>query len=265
MCISNDFSAKKFFAPDDIENDITSVVTYEEEQELPEVSGKSNFTLFVSDGGRLLYVSLIQSDMDNRSFKASTLRADTVFDGNSLSSIFADSTIQGCTSAIELGLGIEIDYFIAMDKSDFADFYDTLGSIHYPVVSEIKHKEEGSSPYTLKVKAGEQTIDGKRLVNLIRYYIDVEGNFSQANDLVLASLAQQLNEKNFADREDLFRRFSKIAQTNITIRDFSLAADKMMVASSESSAMGVYNAPVQYNENKISDEGLKKVKGYFLK
>lgn len=265
LSFTNDFSAKKFFAPDEPLTTLSNQ-TEDNEIELPSVSGKNNYAAIVYDDETLLFTALVQSDMDNTSFKASVIKADTELDGKTLNSIFAASGSQGVTTAIETALGIELDYYMAFEKSDFEDFYNKLGAVHYPIVNEIKHRESDSpSNYTLKMKAGEQKIDGKHFINLIRYYADIENNFSQANELLLVSLSQQLNSENMINGDDLFRTFSKIAETNITIRDYSLAADRLRVISNEQSSIGVYNAPAQYDGNKISDEGLKKIKGYFVK
>lgn len=266
LCITNDFSAKKFFAPDELPTDNKITVDYEDEIDLPEVSGKTNYAVMLKKEDILLFTILIQSDMDNKAFKVSTLKGDTQIDGNSLSDIFASSGAQNVMTAVENELGCDFDYYMAIDSNDYADFFDMLGKVNYPILNDIKYKEENSKvTYSLKIKSGEQSIDGKSFVNLIRYYIDSENNFSQANELVLAALAQQLNSENMADSDDMFKNFVKIADTNITVRDFSVSSDKLIVISNDQSAMGVYNAALQYDENKISDEGLKKVKSYFVK
>lgn len=263
---TNDFSAKKFFAPDEpLTNQLIQSDDYIE-PELPEVSGKNNYALMIYDEKALLFTALIQSDMDSRAFKASVIKSDTELDGNSMSSIFASSGAQGVITAIDAGLGIDVDYYMAFEKKNFENFYDKLGTVNFPVFNEIKYKNNDSpSPYTLKIKAGEQKIDGKHFINLIRYYIDGENNFSQANELLLVSMSYQLNSKNMADGDYLFKTFVKMADTNITIRDYSLASDRLTVIANEQLSMSVYNAPAQYNGNQISDEGLKKIKGYFVK
>lgn len=266
MCILNDFSAKKFFEPEDLVTVSVSDENTDSIENLPEVSGKSNYAAMVYEKDTLLFVALVQSDMDNKSFKASVLKGNTELDGNVLSSIFASSGAQNVKTAIESNLGIELDYYISIENKEFADFFNKLGDINYPVLNDIKYKDNDSAvPFTLKMKSGEQRIDGKHFVNLIRYYVDGENNSSQANELLLTALSQQLNSENMEDADSLFRQFSSIADTNITIRDFSLANDKLKVITNDRANMSVYNAQAQFDGNKINDDDLKKIKGYFVK
>lgn len=266
LAVTNDFSAKKFFAPDNLPSVSDVNMPDDELIELPEVEGKRNYAFMLYDNSTMLFTALIQSDMDTKAFKVSIIRGDTQLEGNTLSSLFASAGAENSLNAIEALFGVDFDYYIAVDSKSYQDFYDKLGAVSFPIVNDIKYKEEKSPvSYSLKMKAGEQTIDGKHFVNLIRYYIDAENNFSQANELMLAALAQQLNSGNMADSDNLFRKFSAIADTNISVRDYSLAADRLAVVTNEQSAINVYNAPCEYEDNKISNEGIKKVKGYFVK
>lgn len=266
LCIVNDFSAKKFFEPENLVTAAVSDDSTEEFEELPEVSGKTNFAAMIYEKDTLLFISLVQADMDNKSFKATVLKGDTELDGNRLSEVFASSGAQNVMNSIEANLGITLDYYISIENKAFIDFFNKLGSINYPILNDIKYKEDDSPvSFTIKMKSGEQKIDGKHFVNLIRYYVDGENNSSQANELLLAALSQQLNSENMEDCDDLFRQFSAIADTNITIRDFSLAGDKLKVITNDRANMSVYNAQAAFDGNKINDDDLKKIKGYFVK
>lgn len=266
LCIINDFSAKKFFEPENLVTVEMSDDNTEEFEELPEVSGKTNFAAMVYEKDTLLFVSLVQADMDNKSYKASVLKGNTELDGNRLSEIFSSSGAQNVMTSVEANLGIDIDYYISVENKNFIDFFNKLGSINYPILSDIKYRDDDSPvSFTLKMKSGEQKIDGKHFVNLIRYYLDGENNSSQANELILAALSQQFNSENMEDCDDLFRQFSSIADTNITIRDFSLASDKLKVITNDRVSMSVYNAQAGFDGNKINDDDLKRIKGYFVK
>lgn len=266
LCIVNDFSAKKFFEPENLVTAAVSDDITEDIEELPEVSGKTNFAAIVYEKETLLFVSLVQADMDNKSFKASVLKGNTELDGNSLSEIFISSGAQNVMNSIETNLGIDLDYYISIENKEFIDFFNKLGSINYPILNDIKYRDDDSPvSFTLKMKSGEQKIDGKHFVNLIRYYVDGENNSSQANELILAALSQQLNSENMENADTLFRQFSAIADTNITIRDFSLAGDKLQVITNDRVSMSVYNAQAAFDGNKINDDDLKKIKGYFVK
>lgn len=263
LAVKNDFSAKKFFAPDDIQ--ITQSEEGQEEQ-LPQVSGKNNFITFVSQDDNLLFAILIQVDLDNISYKVSTLKAGTVCDGSSLFDIYKQSGAQNVQKAIESLLGTDFDYYISMESNKFSEFFDELGDFNYPVLSDIKFKSSNKDTgYSIRLKAGEQKLSGNHVVNLLRYYLDEENNSSAANDLILNSLLQKINSKNAQKSESLFRLFMTSADTNITVRDFSMAGDGLVVLSNDRTGAGAYSAVAEYDGSNISKESLQKIKGYFVK
>ncbi len=263
LAVKYDFSAKKFFAPENIQ--VTQTFE-EEEQPLPQVSGKNNFITIVNGGDELLFVMLVQVDMDNISYKAGTLKANTVCDGSSLSDIFRKSGAQNVKKAVESLVGTEFNYYIVMDNKQFSDFFDELGDFNYPILSDIKFKNNKSEvSYSIKLKSGEQKLSGMQFINLIRYYLEEENNTSAANDLILNSLLQQINSENLSRSEELFKLFVTTADTNITVRDFSMAGDMLVVLADDRTGTGTYSAALQYDKGTIKSDSLHKMKGYFIK
>lgn len=265
VSFKSDFSAKKFFAPDKPIDDV-SIIDEQQDIILPEVSGKTNYAVMIKNDKNLLFTVLVQSDMDNKAFKVSALKADTVLDGQSLKNIFSSADENGTVNAIKTNLGIEIDYYMSLESSVFEDLFDSMGTVNYPILNDIRFRQNKIEPsFTLKLSAGEQSLDGRHFVNLMRYYLESENSPSFANELFLTAMTQQLNEENHKNSENLFRNFSANANTNITIRDFSLCADKLTVIASTAQPMNVYNVQAEYEENSITQEGLKNIKGYFVK
>ncbi len=266
LSIKNDFSAKKFFKPENL--NVTNQISVDNDgnTEVPEVSGKRNYVTLVHKDDELLFAALVQVDMDNTSYKAAMLKAATEIDGNNLNEIYKSSGAENVKKAIDTYIGTAFDYYISMESSDFEDFFNELGTINYPILNDIKYRENNSpASYSLKIKSGEQNISGKYFVNLIRYYLDAENSSSQAGELLLASLSQQLNSENAQISEKLFREFVSLSDTNISVRDFSLAGDRLSVLGNDLVAMGVYNAQAGYDGNRLTDDSLKKIKGYFVK
>lgn len=266
LSIKNDFSAKKFFEPENL--NVTNQIAVDDSDgtEVPEVSGKRNFITLVHKDNELLFTALVQVDMDNKSYKTALLKAATEIDGNNLNEIFKSSGAENVKKAIDTYIGTDFDYYISMESSDFEEFFNELGSINYPILNDIKYRENDSPvTYSLKINSGEQNIDGKHFINLIRYYLDAENSSSQASELLLASLSQQLNSDNAQISEKLFREFVSLSDTNISVRDFSLAGDRLSVIGNDLVAKGVYNAQAGYDGNRLTDDSLKKIKGYFVK
>lgn len=266
LSIKNDFSAKKFFKPENL--NVTNQISVDNDgnTEVPEVSGKRNYVTLVHKDDELLFAALVQVDMDNTSYKAAMLKAATEIDGNNLNEIYKSSGAENVKKAIDTYIGTAFDYYISMESSDFEDFFNELGTINYPILNDIKYRENNSpASYSLKIKSGEQNISGKYFVNLIRYYLDAENSSSQASELLLASLSQQLNSENAQISEKLFREFVSLSDTNISVRDFSLAGDRLSVLGNDLVAMSIYNAQAGYDGNRLTDDSLKKIKGYFVK
>lgn len=264
MGIKNDFSVKKFFEPEDLKP--VQVDETENLEPLPQISGKTNYIVIISKNDTLLFTELVQVDFDNTAYKIGTLKADTMIDGVSLSKTFKNSSAENVKAAVETYLGISFDYYIQMESDDFAELFDAMGDFSYPLASEIKYKEnESDVSYSLKVKAGEQNINGTQVVNMVRYYLDHENNTSAANDLLLNSLIRQMNETNLQKSEKLFSQFATTSQSNISVREFSVSGDKFALLCDERTSSNAYSAIAQYEENTITSDSLQKFKGYFVK
>ena len=65
--------------------------------------------------------------------------------------------------------------------------------------------------------------------------------------------------------EKLFNNFVAAANTNITVRDFSLGQDRLTVLTDDRTGTGAYSAVCEYEENTITQQSLQKIKGYFVK
>lgn len=262
--VKNDFSAKEFFKPDNIS--VTENVSENEIDILPQVSGKNNFIVLVSEENNLLFAGIIQTDMDNVAYKASMLRADTVVEGEKLSMIFKKSGAENVKKAVESLLNTSIDYYISMESDKFTEVYEKFGEINYPVINSIKYKNNDTAvPFSVRVKEGEQSLKGSQIIGLMRYYLDVEKKPSLANDIMLTILTQQINENNYENKDELFEKFIASAKTNITVKNYSMAEDSLIVLSNENTGVKVYNAPAEYKNNKITKDSIKEVRGYFVK
>ena len=251
ICVGakNDFSVKKFFEP---ENLSTTQAVEESTIELPQVSGKTNYIVTVSEKESLLFAELIQVDFDNTSYKVCTLKPSTEYDGSTLSYIYSHSGVQNVKSAVENMFSTSIDYYIDFEKDKFADYYDSLGEVNYAVSSDIKYKNNKTTvPYTVRIKAGEQVIKGSQAVNLVRYYLESGNNQSGANDILLTSLSKQLNAENFVEKDSFFQDFVTKANTNITVRDYAAADDKITVLCNSQNGISIYGAEIKYKNNKM--------------
>ncbi len=264
LCVAakNDFSIKKFFEPEDLS---TTTAVEDSTVALPQVSGKTNYIVTVADNENLLFVELVQVDLDNKSYKICTLKSSTEYDGSTLGYIYAHSGVLNVKSATENMISTTFDYYIDFQRDKFTEYFDSLGSVNYALVSDIKYKNNKSAvPFTVRMKAGEQVIKGTQAVNLVRYFLETNSQQS-ANDVLLTSLSKQINVDNFANKDSLFQDLVTKSNTNITVRDYSAADDDITVLCNSQNGISVYGAEVKYDKNKIIKDTLQNAKGYFVK
>ncbi|MCI5736290.1 MAG: LCP family protein [Eubacterium sp.] len=264
LCVAakNDFSIKKFFEPEDLS---TTTAVEDSTVALPQVSGKTNYIVTVADNENLLFVELVQVDLDNKSYKICTLKSSTEYDGSTLGYIYAHSGVLNVKSATENMISTTFDYYIDFQRDKFTEYFDSLGSVNYALVSDIKYKNNKSAvPFTVRMKAGEQVIKGTQAVNLVRYFLETN-NQQSVNDVLLTSLSKQINVDNFANKDSLFQDLVTKSNTNITVRDYSAADDDITVLCNSQNGISVYGAEVKYDKNKITKDTLQNAKGYFVK
>lgn len=259
--IKYDFSVKNFFAP-------SNMVTQENNEaiNLPPISGKTNF-LFVmnnSDTDEIYFCSLIQVDKDDLSYKVCTLDKNTYSEGKSLLDIYKAGGAGNVENAVESLLGIEIDYYIDESIDNYKKMYDAFGSIKYLVLNDIRYKDSSTYGFNIKLKGGNQEVNGDLASKLIRYYLS-EKDYETVNEILLTALSQQINPENYAKKEKLFSRFIDNSKTNITITDFSNGESALKVLSSETTGVNVYSVAVEYDNNSLTAEAISSIKGYFAK
>ncbi|MCD7872596.1 MAG: LCP family protein [Clostridiales bacterium] len=260
--IKYNFSIKEFFTPDDLKNQNNEVV-----QTLPKVEGKTNFLFVLSNKNteEMYLCVIIQCDMDSVSYKVCALSPDTVIENSTFLDIYSSSGAAEIINNINSGLGIDIDYYIDESYDDFESMFDEMGSVNYTVLNDVKYKDTSRYGYNIKIKAGDQKINGDTAQKLMRYYVSEEKNYSAVNDIILSAMSQQINETNFDKREKLFSKFIDYSNTNVTVKNFTESFDDLRVLSSETTGVNVYNCSVQYDGDNIISSSVDDIKGYFIK
>lgn len=122
----NDFSAKKFFAPDQTVAISQTADDTTAPPELPRVSGKTNYLLALTgkDNQNLYAAVLIQTDMDSVSYKICNLLPQTTAEGSTLAGVYNSGGINSLVQMTETATGIKPDFYIVMTVTDFASFFD---------------------------------------------------------------------------------------------------------------------------------------------
>lgn len=260
--IKYNFSAKEFFAPDNLETEQEDVA-----DQLPAVSGKTDLLFVISNKNtnEMLLCAIFQADMDTVSYKACTLSPNTETDSGSLAEIYNSSGASGVVNSVNKLIGIDIDYYIDESYDDYKKMFDSMGSVNYTVLDDVKYKDTDKYGYNIKIKAGDQKLDGDNAEKLLRYYVTQENNFSAANDILLAAASQHINDTNFENRESLFSKMIELSNTNITVKDFTDNLNNLKVLSSSTTGVSVYSAVAQYDGNALTSSSISDILGYFAK
>lgn len=257
-----DFSAQKFFQPDNMK-----IVENTDEEILPEVSGKHNYLFILNNGqtDEMYFSSLIQVDMDAVSYKICTLDKNTQIDGKTIEEIYLNTGAAGLMNSMSTHFGINMDYYISESTDNFSDMFDAMGRVNYIVNADVKYKDTSRYGFNIKIKEGEQNLDGDKASKLMRYYLVKEKNYSAVNDILLNSLSQQINAESFEKRERLFSVFIEKSETNITVKNFTQDLDNLKVLSSDTTGVNVYNVETGYDGWNVNDASLANIKAYFAK
>ncbi len=261
--VKYNFSIKSFFAPSNLTEDSNIAVT----EELPEVSGKTNYLYIMMSGDEetVCLASIIQVDLDDYYYKVCTLSPNTDFRDTDIQNQHDVGGAAKVQRTVEKLFGITIDYYIEQTVVQYKNMVNAMGNVVYTVEDDISYKDISQYGFNLKIKKGEQSLDGDNLSKLIRYYVAEEKNYPAVNDIFLFSLSQQINETNYANRETLFATLISMSETNITIKDFTSALDEMKVISSENGGMNILNIPAEYNGNDIASSSKNSIKENFEK
>lgn len=241
----------------------------EEEEVLPEISGKTNMLVFETDDNKTVihYIYLIHTDSDNLSYKVSVLSPKMKIDKSDITDIFETGGGASLLTKMSEYLGIEIDYFVQFTRTKFNDFAGDLGTFVYPNSETIKFNSgTDDDDFALRINEGEQKLNGKEFSNLLRYYSNEKVNLSLANELVLYAVTQVVNSDNLEDSQMLFRKFIDASSTNITVRDFENNKEKTYVFSKKNTDVTVYSCTAQFDSNGIAtQECVKEIRSYFSK
>ena len=113
-------SVSQFFG----EGEITTTQIFENEQDLPKISGKTNFLVFETDDKQetIHYIMLIQADKDSKAYKICSLSPKTVIDNESINDIFVNGGGASLQTKLTEYFGIEIDCFAQFDNSSFVEY-----------------------------------------------------------------------------------------------------------------------------------------------
>ena len=258
-------SVAQFFG----EGEVTTTQAVFDEEELPKISGKTNFLLLETDDNQesIHYIMLIQADKDTMAYKICSFSPEMKIDKQSISDIYKIGGGASLQTKLTEYFGFEIDCYAEFENSSFVDFSSKFGNMIFYSDEDIRFSGGSEDDkYTIHVNEGEQNINGKELSNLLRYYSLEKKQYGLENELFLSALSQMFNEENYEDCDSLFRLFIKSSKSNVTVRDFENEKNALMIFCLKNTAITVYSTVCEYNKsNVLTAQSVKQIKGYFSK
>jgi polyisoprenyl-teichoic acid--peptidoglycan teichoic acid transferase len=117
--------------------------------------------------------------------------------------------------------GVAIDRYIRVNNMGVAKLVDELGGVTVTVPKDIKYQDD-SQHFYVNLKAGKQHLDGLKLLGLLRYRHDANGDIGrmQRQQMVFKALLEQsLNPMTMARMPQLFAVLKSHIDTNLTVEE----------------------------------------------
>ncbi len=143
--------------------------------------------------------------------------------------------------------GVAIDRYIRVNNLGVAKLVDELGGVTVTVPKDIKYQDD-SQHFYVNLKAGKQHLDGSKLLGLLRYRHDANGDIGrmQRQQMVVKALTEQaINPMTVARIPQLFSVIQSQVDTNLTVEEL-LAVGGFMMRTGKSK-MQMLMMPGDYN------------------
>ena len=117
--------------------------------------------------------------------------------------------------------GVAVDRYIRLNNLGVAKLVDELGGVTVTVPKDIKYQDDAQHFY-VNLKAGKQHLDGMKLLGLLRYRHDANGDIGrmQRQQMVVKALMEQsLNPMTIARIPQLFSVIQSHVDTNLTVEE----------------------------------------------
>jgi polyisoprenyl-teichoic acid--peptidoglycan teichoic acid transferase len=117
--------------------------------------------------------------------------------------------------------GVSIDRYIRVNNLGVAKLVDALGGVDVTVPKDIKYQDD-SQHFYVNLKAGRQHLDGIKLLGLLRFRHDANGDIGrmQRQQMVMKSLMEKaLNPATVAQIPHLFSVVKAHVDTNLTVEE----------------------------------------------
>lgn len=262
------FNFYAFLKGDDGKQDIPA--GYEEMNR--DLVDKSNFLVIgKSDSGNYMrYYMLIQANLESGTLSVCSLPTTLSIGNETLTSVFEKSGGEAAKEALATYLGIRIDRYMAIRDSNFKKIISRLGGPTYTFADKIKFSTSGEDAYAVRIRPGEQTLNGDQMLKLFRYSGENLKDFKLQNELVASAINAALTEENFEKSESLFNSMINYMDTDMVINDYTAKKEALEVLCTPGYSLTTQLIPTEgsYDENGLftmSNDMIQSIKTQFYK
>lgn len=124
---------------------------------------------------------------------------------------------------VENLLGVDIDYYIAVNTKIFREIIDELGGVYFTVPQDMDYDDPVQNLH-IHLEEGYQLLDGDKSEQLVRFRQYVEGDLQRTavqRDFVKALLSQKLKLTYLNKLDDIYQMVSDEMKTNAKISDLT--------------------------------------------
>ncbi len=205
-------------------------------------------------------IILVRVDKEKQSFVFMPIPTNTqiyVDGGNTtLSAVYSKHGLDFVCRKVRALTGLNIDYYVSMSIPKLVSAIDAIGGISYMVPVDMHYIDETQS-LEINLKKGQQTLDGKKSLDLLRYSSYSDGNVSRMAIGVdfLKALLDKMTAPGYFDRaQSIYNSVVGYADTNFALDDLLENIDLIFSYS-------------KYDKVNVSYPGVSKTEGgtnYFI-
>jgi LCP family protein required for cell wall assembly len=143
-----------------------------------------------------------------------------------INAAYALGGIELAKKAVEVTLGIPIDYYVKMTVNGLVRLVDAMGGVTMNVEKRMYYRDRSQGLF-IDLPPGEQHLDGVQAMGYVRYRRDRLGDFTRMRrqHKFLLTVASQLSRRSMVPRwPRLIAAFLRNVETDLTARDIEALA-----------------------------------------
>ncbi|MCL2517653.1 MAG: LCP family protein [Oscillospiraceae bacterium] len=133
-----------------------------------------------------------------------------------LGSLYKNKNIKFLSDKVTAVTGLKINYYAAISIENFQKIVDTIGEITYDVPIDMSY-EDKTEGYKINLKKGTQSLNGDKLLQLLRYRSYANGNVTRmtvALGVAKTILAKLASPDNIGNAVSIYSKCVQYIDTN---------------------------------------------------